>query len=181
MKTAFGIALGDTLFDSIQCLNFAKKWFNSIFDSILIAKNSIQTVIQFKIRSDDSIQKTIQFSSQGIIDTGWIRKVPKKCQKKTKNLAFYQKLKTSIHNSFIHFTIKSNSKDYSITFFLQKIQFNFFWLSNSTKHEKIYFQIRKPRYCPPLHYCEQALALYCPLRLFSSGNFDRGAEVQQDQ
>ena len=38
----------------------------------------MQTVIQFKIRSDDSIQKTIQFSSQGIIDTGGIRKVPKK-------------------------------------------------------------------------------------------------------
>ena len=46
----------DTLSDSIQCLNFADNWFNSIFDSILVSENSIQTIIQFKINSSDSIQ-----------------------------------------------------------------------------------------------------------------------------
>ena len=32
---ARAVGVGDTLSDSIQCLNFAKKWFNSIFDSLL--------------------------------------------------------------------------------------------------------------------------------------------------
>ena len=50
------VALIDTLSDSIQCLNFADNWFNSIFDSILVSENSIQTIIQFKINSSDSIQ-----------------------------------------------------------------------------------------------------------------------------
>ena len=70
--------MGDTLSDSIQCLNFAEKWFNSIFDSILLTQNSIQTIIQFKINSADSIRKIVQFNSQGIIDTGGIGKVPKR-------------------------------------------------------------------------------------------------------
>ena len=35
--------VGNTLSDSIQCLNPAKKLFNSIFDSILLTQNSIQT------------------------------------------------------------------------------------------------------------------------------------------
>ena len=52
-------------------------WFNSI----LLTQNSIQTNIQFQINSGDSIQKKIQFNSQGINDTCRIRKVPKKCQK----------------------------------------------------------------------------------------------------
>ena len=50
------VALIDTLSDSIQCLNFDDNWFNSIFDSILVSQNSIQTIIQFKINSSDSIQ-----------------------------------------------------------------------------------------------------------------------------
>ena len=50
------LGVGGTLSDSVQCLNFAKKWFNSIFDSILLTQNSIQTIIQFKINSGDSIQ-----------------------------------------------------------------------------------------------------------------------------
>ena len=78
---ARAVGVGDTLSDSIQCLNFAEKWFNSIYDSILLTQNSIQTIIQFKINSGDSIQKIIQCNSWGIIDTGWIRKVPKKCPK----------------------------------------------------------------------------------------------------
>ena len=67
------LGVGDTLSDSIQCLNFAKKWFNSI-----------QIIIALKINSDDSIQKIIQFDSQGIIDNGQIRKKCKKCPKQTK-------------------------------------------------------------------------------------------------
>ena len=59
-----GLVVGDTQSDSIQCLNFAKKWF-------------IQYSIQYCF-TQDSIQKIIQFNSQGIIDTGQIRKVPEK-------------------------------------------------------------------------------------------------------
>ena len=36
------IVMIDTQTDSIQCLNLAKYWFNSIFDSILLFENSIQ-------------------------------------------------------------------------------------------------------------------------------------------
>ena len=80
---ARAVGVGDTLSDSIQCLNFAEKWFNSIYDSILLTQNSIQTIIQFKITSGDSIQKIIQCNSWGIIDTGWIRKVPKSGRDRT--------------------------------------------------------------------------------------------------
>ena len=55
------VHVGDTLSDSIQCLNF---------DSILLTQNSIQTIIQFKINSGVSSQNKIQFNSQRIIDTG---------------------------------------------------------------------------------------------------------------
>ena len=78
------LGVGDTLSDSIQCLNFAKKWFNSI-----------QIIIQFKINSDDSIQKIIQFDSQGIIDNGQIRKKCKSVQNRQKG-TFYQKVKILI-------------------------------------------------------------------------------------
>ena len=90
------LGVGDTLSDSIQCLNFAEKWFNSIFDSILLTENSILKIIHFKIISGDSIKKIIQFNSCGIIDTGWIRKVPKRIQNRRKKGFFYQKLKISI-------------------------------------------------------------------------------------
>ena len=46
---------------------------SSIFDSILVSQNSIQVIIEFKINCGDSIQKIIQFNSQGIVDTGCIR------------------------------------------------------------------------------------------------------------
>ena len=78
------LGVGNTLSDSIKCLNFAEIWFNSIFDWILLARNSIQTVIKFKINFGDSIQKIIQFNSKGIIDTGQIREVPKTAQKVSK-------------------------------------------------------------------------------------------------
>ena len=59
--------------------------------------------------------------------------MPKKCPKSVKKIdkmgAFYQKLKVLIqYDSFIHFKIKFNSKDYSITFFpqnsIQKLNLN---------------------------------------------------------
>ena len=69
----------DKLSDSIQYLNFAKN------DSFNIQLDIAFPKIQFKENSADSIQKIIQFSSQGIIDTGWMGKMPKKlpekCQK----------------------------------------------------------------------------------------------------
>ena len=50
------VAMIDTQNDSIQSLNFGKIGFKSIFDSILVSQNSIQTIIQFKNNCGDSIQ-----------------------------------------------------------------------------------------------------------------------------
>ena len=78
-KEDFGLGVFDTLSDSIQCLNFAK------------TKRFIQYLIQFKIlfnskkNSADSIQKIIQFNSQGIINTGRMGKLPKNCLKSVQN------------------------------------------------------------------------------------------------
>ena len=47
----------------------------------------IQNIIQFKENSTDSVQKIIQFNSQGIIDTGRIGKVSKLDKKRG---AFHQ-------------------------------------------------------------------------------------------
>ena len=82
---ALGLVVSDTQSDSIQCMNFAKKLFNSMFESILLTQNSIQTIIQIIINSDDSIQKSIQFNSQEIIDTGQMEKVPKNSPKSNQN------------------------------------------------------------------------------------------------
>ena len=73
--------VADTQSDSIQCLNFAKKWFIQNSIQYCFTQDSIQNIIQFNENSADSIQKIIQFNSQGIIDTGRIGKVPKKCPK----------------------------------------------------------------------------------------------------
>ena len=70
-----GVGMFDTLPYSIQYLNFAKKWFIQYSIQYCLSK------IQFKENSADSIQKVIQFNSQGIIDTGQIGKVPKNCPK----------------------------------------------------------------------------------------------------
>ena len=43
--TAEEVGANDTQIDSIQYLNFNKKLFNSIFNSILFHKNSIQKII----------------------------------------------------------------------------------------------------------------------------------------
>ena len=113
------IVVNDTQSDSIQYLNFAKKWFIQYSIQYCFTQDSIQNIIQFKINSGDSIQNIIQFNSQGMINTGQIGKVPKNWPKSAQNR---QKgglsSKTANIDSkielFIHFTIKFNSKDYSI-------------------------------------------------------------------
>ena len=103
---------------------------HSIFDSILPCPRFNWKYYSIKKKSADSIQKIIQFNSQGIIDTGRIVKVPKNCPKGVQNR---QKRGLFINNgkyrlksdSFIHFAIKFNSKNYEIYFFqeysIQKI------------------------------------------------------------
>ena len=61
--------VADTLSDSIQCLNFAKKQLIQYSTQCHFTQDSIQNIIQFKKNSADSIQKMIQFNSQGIIYT----------------------------------------------------------------------------------------------------------------
>ena len=85
------LGVGDTLSDSIQCLNFAETWFNSIFVSISLTQNSIQTIIQFKTNSTDLIQKILQFNSQKV----------SKIDKKTG--AFHQKWQISIQHTIYSF------------------------------------------------------------------------------
>ena len=77
---------------SIQCLNFVKKWFNSIFDSILLNSNyySFQNKLRWFNSKENSIQKSGNhwyWSNQKSA-----KKVPKKWQKG----GFYQNLKVSI-------------------------------------------------------------------------------------
>ena len=55
--------MGDTLSDSIQCLNFAKKWLIQYSIQYCFTQDSIQNIIQFKEISADSIQKIFQFIS----------------------------------------------------------------------------------------------------------------------
>ena len=85
----------DTVSDSIQCLNFAKKWFIQCSIQYYFTRDSIQNIIQFKSNSADSLQKIIQFNSQEIIDTSRIGKVPKHCpksvQSRQKKRTFHQK------------------------------------------------------------------------------------------
>ena len=75
------IVVGDTQSDSIQYLNIAKKWFIQYLIQVCFTQDSIQNIIQLKKNCADSIQRIIQFNSQGIIDTGRIGKLPKKCPK----------------------------------------------------------------------------------------------------
>ena len=89
---------------------------HSIFDSILLYPRINSKYYSIQKKSADSIQMKIQFDSQGIIDTDRIGKVYKNCTKIVQNR---QKMANmdSKYDSFIHFTIKINSKDYSISFF----------------------------------------------------------------
>ena len=60
------IVVNDTQSDSIQYLNFAKKWFIQYSIKYCFTQDSIQNIIQFKINSGDSIQNIIQLENQGI-------------------------------------------------------------------------------------------------------------------
>ena len=60
---------------------FFQKWFTQYSIQYCFTLDSIQNIIQFKNNSADSIQKIIRFNCHGIIGTGLIGKVPKKCPK----------------------------------------------------------------------------------------------------
>ena len=102
----------DTLSDSIRYLNSAEKWFNSTFDSILLTQNSIQTIIQFKINwwfNSTFLELLIL-----VVSEECQKSVPKR--QKWSFLSIIESI-DSINDSFIHFTIKFNSKNNSITLF----------------------------------------------------------------
>ena len=116
------VVVGDTQSDSIQYLNFAKKGFIQYSIQYCFTQDSIH-IIQFKINSGDSIQKIIQFNSQGMIITGRIGKVPNNWPKSVQNRkkGDFSSKTANIDSKielFIHFTIKFNSKYYSISIFL---------------------------------------------------------------
>ena len=110
---------------------------------ILLTPNSIQTIIIFKINSGESNQNIIKFNNWRIIET--VRKVPKNCpenvQKRQKRGGFLSKIESSdsIYDSFIHFTIKFNSKDCSITFSSEN-SFQKFWFG-CIQFNKIFIQL----------------------------------------
>ena len=108
------LVVNDTQSDSIQYLNFAKKWFIQYSIQYCFTQDSIQNIIQFKINSGDSIQNIIQFNSQGMINTGRIGKVPKNWPKSVQNR---QKRGLFIKNGKYRF------KNWVIHSFHDKIQF----------------------------------------------------------
>ena len=126
----------DTLSDSIQCLNFAKKWFIQYSIQYCFTQDSIQNIIQFKKNSADSIQNIIQFNSQGMINTGRIGKVPKNWPKSVQNR---QKRGLIIKNGKYQF------KNWVIHSFHDKIQFKglfniiFSGIFNSKNYSIIFF------------------------------------------
>ena len=101
---------------------FCQKMIHSLFDSILLCPRFNSKYYSIKKNPAVSIQKIIQFNSQGIINTGRIGKVPKNCPKSVQNRqkgGFSSKMANidSKYDSFIHFTEKFNSRDYSVSFF----------------------------------------------------------------
>ena len=63
----------DTLADSIQCLNFAKKWFIQYSIQYCFSQDSIQNIFQLK-KSADSIQKkTTTLTRSGKPEMLWPR------------------------------------------------------------------------------------------------------------
>ena len=116
------LVVNDTQSDSIQYLNFAKKWF-------------IQYSIQYCF-TQDSIQNIIQFNSQGMINTGRIGKVPKNWPKSVQNR---QKRGLIIKNGKYRF------KNWVIHSFHDKIQFKglfniiFSGIFNSKNYSIIFF------------------------------------------
>ena len=135
-STLLGLGVFDTLSDSIQSLNFAKKNIHSMFESILLYPRLNSKYYSIRKNSADSIQKIIQFISQGIIDTGRMGKVPKNYLKNVQN-----RLKKGLF-------IKNGKYRFKIWFihsFHDKIQFkglfniNFLGIFNSKKYSIIFF------------------------------------------
>ena len=130
------LVVGDTQSDSIQYLNFAKKWFIQYSIQYCFTQDSIQNIIQFKINSGDSIQNIIQFNSQGMINTGRIGKMPKNWPKSVQNR---QKRGLIIKNGKYRF------KNWVIHSFHDKIQFKglfniiFSGIFNSKNYSIIFF------------------------------------------
>ena len=109
----------DTLSDSIQCSNFAKIWFNQYLIQYCFAQNSIQNIIQFK--KNLLIQFKRWFNSLARESLLLVRrekcpKIAPEVPKIDKKGGFPLKMANidSKYDSFIHFTVKFNSKDYSI-------------------------------------------------------------------
>ena len=135
------VVVNDTQSDSIQYLNFAKKWFIQYSIQYRFTQDSIQNIIQFKKNSADSIQKIIQFNSQGLFDTGRIGKVPENCPKSVQNRQkrglFIKNGKYRFKIWFIHsFHGKIQFKGLFNIIFFRNIQFkklfnNFFFPENS--------------------------------------------------
>ena len=64
---------------------FCQKMIHSIFDSLLLYPRFHSKYYSIQKNSADSIQKIIQFNSQGLFDTGRIGKVPENCPKSVQN------------------------------------------------------------------------------------------------
>ena len=64
---------------------FCQKMIHSIFDSISLYPRFNSKCYSIQKNSADSIQKIIQFNSQGLFDTGRIGKVPENCPKSVQN------------------------------------------------------------------------------------------------
>ena len=64
---------------------FCQKMIHSIFDSISLYPRFNSKYYSIQKNSADSIQKIIQFNSQGLFDTGRIGKVPENCPKSVQN------------------------------------------------------------------------------------------------
>ena len=86
---------------------FCRKMIHSIFDSILLYPRFNSRYYSIQKYSADSIQKLIQFNSQGIMDPGGIgsaQKLPKKCPKQAtkKKGIFFKNGKYRFKIRFIH-------------------------------------------------------------------------------
>ena len=122
-------------FNSI--IEFCQKKVHSIFDSILLYPRFNSKYYSIQKNSADSIQKIIQFNSQGIINTGRMGKLLKNCPKSVQNRqkrrlfikngkyrfkiwfihSFHDKIQFKGLFNIIFFSGIFNSKYYSITFF----------------------------------------------------------------
>ena len=124
---------------------FCQKMINLIFDSILLYPRFNSKYYSIKKNSADSIQKIIQFNSQGLFDTGRIGKVPENCPKSVQNRQkrglFIKNGKYRFKIWFIHsFHGKIQFKGLFNIIFFRNIQFK--KLFNNFFSRKIQFKNR---------------------------------------